>query len=126
MQSSAALPLLDDSSQELKDAFEVEDDAFGRLEGTFENDDDQELDSILSFPPTLAKKWNFALVDGALIKQVLDEEENDVGVNFDDITVLQLQFGKRTGHSKNLFGKPNARNPDDFIVKSVIQDEVKM
>jgi len=79
----------------------------------------------LSFPPILAKKWGSALVEGALIKQVLEEEENDVGVNFDELTLLQLQFGKRTGHSKNLFGKPNSRDLKDTILQSVTKVEVK-
>merc|ERR1712179_387077 len=124
LQSSAALPLLDDSNQEIKNAFEAEDDAFERLEGTFGNEDDLELDSILSFPPILAKKWGSALVEGALIKQVLEEEENDVGANFDELTLLQLQFGKRTGHSKNLFGKPNSRDLKDTILQSVTKVEI--
>ena len=104
LQSAAALPL--DSSGE-----QVDDDTFNGFEGTLNNEDDQDRNSILPFPPVLATKWGVAVVEGAYIKHILDEEENDVGINFDDLTVFQQEFGRRTRKGQSgLFGRPTARN----------------
>ena len=51
---------------------------------------------IITVPPVLVTNWGLAVVDGAMIKQVLDEEENDIGITFDELSLLQLEFGKRT------------------------------
>ena len=72
---------------------------------------DKHVNTLLSIPHVLANKWGIALVEGVYIKRVLDEEENDIGVSFDQLSGYQNEFGKRTTKHKisSFFGSPTAR-----------------
>ena len=81
----------------------------------FSSDED---DSVIHIPPVLVTNWGLALVDGAEIKKVLDEEENDIGITFDELSQLQQEFGKRTDRSKKRKGFDSIFNIPGAQVKS--------
>jgi len=61
--------------------------------------------------PEEALNWGLAIVEAAIIKRVLETEDNDVGITFDQINVLQSEFGVRTGRSRSysLFGNAEVK-----------------
>jgi hypothetical protein len=82
-----------------------------------------EDEQLISIPPVLVTNWGLALVDGAEIKKVLDEE-NDIGISFEELSQFQLEFGKRTDNTKkrkgNFFNAPGSQvKPSNF------QDQVE-
>ena len=141
---AAAFPVADDDSEEIEEIVveidESEEDptedvsAIGRriittARSVSQEEEINKNDVIAELPAAVAVNWGLAVVDGAIIKHVLEVEENDVGISFEEVNSFQKEFGRRVGKNRkgSFFGsnsvevRPTGRKISDIDPENSIR-----